>query len=116
MKIETLTAEHVTVSEQLSDICKALPWCHGLNWRFSDLKEDALSDLYAALEGLCVRFCELLGLPRIQATKRPLGQALAKYLYDHPDRCEETLNALVQTRPVVERRNTSHGHHSGMGR
>ena len=74
--------EHAMVIEQLENICRALPWCQGLNWRFSDLKKDALADLYAALEGLSLRFCELLPIHKGPTTKNSLGIALAKYLYD----------------------------------
>ena len=86
--------EHAMVIEQLENICRALPWCQGLNWRFSDLKKDALADLYAALEGLSLRFCELLPIHKGPTTKNSLGIALAKYLYDHPERCQATLLSL----------------------
>ena len=85
------------VVEQLENICRALPWCQGLNWRFSDLRKDALSDLYAALEGLSLRFCELLPIAHGPTTKNSMGIALARYLYDHPERCQLTLNSLKRS-------------------
>ena len=97
MKNQTgISGEHTIVAQQLNNICRALPWCQGLSWRFSDLQDDALPDLYAALEGLSTRFCEILGRGTSSQVRssRTLGVSLAKYLYDHPDRCQETLNAL----------------------
>ncbi|MBI1841152.1 MAG: hypothetical protein HYR88_09905 [Verrucomicrobia bacterium] len=86
--------EHAMVVEQLENICRALPWCQGLSWRFSDLRKDALADLYAALEGLSLRFCELQPIFKGPTTKNSLGVALARYLYDHPDRCQATLHSI----------------------
>lgn len=88
------TQEHMLVIEQLQNICSALPWCHGLGSRFSDLRKDALADLYAALEGFSLRYCELLPIPQGPTTKNSIGIALARYLYDHPDRCNATLAGL----------------------
>lgn len=89
--------EHDVVAQRLNAICETLPWCQGVSWRFSDLQQDALSDLYAALEGLSIRFCELLGLKNgsVADESRTLGVSLAMYLYDHPDRCHDTLQAIM---------------------
>ena len=94
--------ENTLVTEQLQNICSALPWCHGLGARFSDLRKDALADLYAALEGLSLRFCELLPIAKGPTTKNSLGIALARYLFDHPDRCNATLAGLNQCASTPE--------------
>ncbi|HAM71276.1 MAG TPA: hypothetical protein DCM86_06500 [Verrucomicrobiales bacterium] len=81
-------------AEQIYHICQALPVCRGMETRFSDIADDSVRDLYVTLKDVVARFCELCFRAADPRSAAPDPEALTRYLFNHPERCRETLAAL----------------------
>lgn len=81
-------------AEQIHNICRALPECRDMGARFADLVDDSVSDLYVTLRDVVGRYCELCFRSSEPRSASPDPEALTRYLFNHPDRCTETLAAL----------------------
>lgn len=64
-----------------------------------------MADLYIALLDMSNRYCSLCFPETAPNPSRVSGTSLAKYLFTHPDRCRETLEALGnpdKTHPLLQ--------------
>ena len=81
-------------AEQIYNICRALPSYQEMGSRFSDLVEDSVKDLFVTLKDAAAHYCQVCLRSADPRSASPNPEALARYLFLHPERCRETLAAL----------------------